>query len=402
MRTTEIRPLPVNKTVVIRSSFFALAKLGAELHSYDEQNGIITATIGMLKIGSAEFFDQGIEVSVSENDETSLLKVVAPNQKSAELLKLIANYVVEGGKAIKDDAHIQWFELLKQEESRRQREEKKQAWDAKVNNLVQKIPFLGRSQPNELAASPNADENLVSQPPEEKEPANALIILSPETKAIAPLNPKNLNLTIPGSPGMLIKNRYGEIFEIQVDTVTCSDRTRYLLICPYCSTTNIKESWFCLRCGKQLTVIAASDEIKRKVISNANTSLWAGLLSLVPGIIFLLIGAIPLMLASSAVSLASVVSAFISSLSSVTSVLTKGLLAATLPALLFVALPSFLLGRKAISSGQQALMHLNLNFYADQAGKTRANIGQAAGYLGMYTGIGFFILVLLSGYLRGG
>lgn len=401
MRATETRPLPTGKTVVIRSAFFALAKIGAELHSYDEQNGIITATVGWIHIGAIDLFEQGIEISVEEREGTSLLKLVSPNKKSAELLQLIATYVVEGAKAIKDDAHIQWFELLKEEEKRRQKEEKKQVWNNKVSALLQKIPLIGHPREDGTVSPANTDD-LSKQNSGTTSPSNSLMVLNPETSTIAPLEPKNLSLTIPSSPGMLIKNRYGQIFEIQVDTVTCVDRTHYLAICPYCSATNLQGSWFCFRCGKQLTVKAASEELKRLVVINANSSLWFGLFSVLPSILILLIEAIPLIMASSIISLATIITALSSSFSSLTLILIKGLLATTLPTLVFVALPSFWLGRKAISHGQQALLHLNLNFYADKTGKKRATFGQGLGYLGMYIGIGLFILVLLSGYLRGG
>jgi hypothetical protein len=46
MSTTEIRPLPNDRTAVIRSAFFALAQIVAELHFYDDQHGIVAATIG--------------------------------------------------------------------------------------------------------------------------------------------------------------------------------------------------------------------------------------------------------------------------------------------------------------------------------------------------------------------
>jgi hypothetical protein len=229
-------------------------------------------------------------------------------------------------------------------------------------------------------------------------------ILNAETTAIVPLEPKTLELTVPRSAGMLITDRRGRVFEIQVDARATADRRRHLVVCPdpACSATNLQGSSFCFRCGKQLTLGAASEEVMRRVVANAQSSLVYGSLSIVPVMLLVVVGAIQLILASGAISLTAILSAISGSANSLTSALTRGLAATTLPALIFAALPSFLLGRKAISHAERALSDLTLNFLTNKTGRKRAKLGQALGSVGMYAGISAFVLVLLSGTLRNG
>jgi hypothetical protein len=405
MRRTETRPFPVNRAAVIRATFFALAKIGAKLHSYDEQTGIVTATIPWKNLGSVEVFERVIEISVQEHEGTSALKLTAPEQQARELLRLISTYAVEGAAAVEEDAHMQWAGLLKKEERRRENRAKTQAWIDKFNNIVGQIPLIGR--PEVDAATP-ADEAIVeSEPGEviaEAVPATPLATRDSDSKAIIRLEPKNLQLEVPHAPGMLITDRRGRVYEIQVDPRTTADRRRHLVVCPDpgCAATNLQGSSFCFRCGKQLTLGAASDEVMRRVVANAQSSLLYGALSLVPVTLLVVIGTIQLIIGSGVVSLAAIFSAMSDSASTLTSALTRGLAASTLPALIFAALPSFLLGRTAISHAERALSDLTLNFLANKAGRKRATLGRALGTVGMYAGISVFVLVLLSGYLRNG
>jgi len=405
MRRTDTRPFPVSRAAVIRCAFFALAKIGAKLYSYDEQTGMLTATIPWKHLGSLEVFERAIEISVQEHEDTSVLKLVAPQEHSDVLLRLISTYVVEGAKAIEEDAHLQWAGLLKKEERRRENRAKTQAWIDKLKQLVQQTPLIGRVEGN-LGASVDAEPvgSEAAEPDAEKPRSAPVAILNAETTAIVPLEPKTLELTVPRSAGMLITDRRGRVFEIQVDARATADRRRHLVVCPdpACSATNLQGSSFCFRCGKQLTLGAASEEVMRRVVANAQSSLVYGSLSIVPVMLLVVVGAIQLILASGAISLTAILSAISGSASSLTSALTRGLAATTLPALIFAALPSFLLGRKAISHAERALSDLTLNFLTNKTGRKRAKLGQALGSVGMYAGISAFVLVLLSGTLRNG
>jgi hypothetical protein len=87
-----------------------------------------------------------IEISVQEHEDTSVLKLVAPQEQSEALLRLISTYVVEGAKAVEEDAHIQWAGLLKKEEARRLNRARTQAWIDKLKNLVRQIPHVGSAE----------------------------------------------------------------------------------------------------------------------------------------------------------------------------------------------------------------------------------------------------------------
>lgn len=406
MRRTDTRPFPVNRAAVVRCAFSALAKIGARLHSFDEQNGILTATIPWQNLGGLEVFERAIEISVQEHEGTSVLKLTAPEEQSEELLRLISTYVVEGAKAIEDDAHIQWAGLLKKEEGRRLNRAKTQAFIDKLKHLVQEIPLIGSAQDETqpLAADVEPATSEQGEIVAETASASPFAIQGAETKAIVMLEPKTLDLAVPPSAGMLIKDRRGRVFEIPVDPRITADRRRHLVVCPdpTCSATNLQGSSFCFRCGKQLTLGAASDEIMRRVVANAYSSLLYGGLSLVPVMLLVAIGAIQLIVGGGAVSLAAILAAMSDSAGSLTSALSKGLAASTLPVLIFAALPSFLLGRTAIVHADRALSDLTLNFLADKAGRKRATLGRALGTVGMYAGISVFVLVFLSGYLRNG
>jgi hypothetical protein len=390
---------------VIRAAFFALAKIGAKLHSYDEQTGILTATIPWKNLGAVEVFERVIEVSVQEHEGTSVLKLTAPEQQARELLRLISTYAVEGAAAVEEDAHLQWAGLLKKEEKRRENRAKTQALIDKLNEIVRQIPLMGRTDAD--SGTPADEGDAGSEPGEviaEIAPSTPVATLDSDSKAIIQLEPKKLALEVPHSPGMLITDRRGRVFEIQVDPRTTTDRRRHLVVCPDpgCAATNLQGSSFCFRCGKQLTLGAASNEVMRRVVANAQSSLLYGALSLVPVTLLVVIGTIQLIIGSGVVSLAAIFSAMSDSASTLTSALTRGLAASTLPALIFAALPSFLLGRTAISHAERALSDLTLNFLADKAGRKRATLGRALGTVGMYAGISVFVLVLLSGYLRDG
>jgi hypothetical protein len=318
---------------------------------------------------------------------------------------LISTYLVDGAAAVEEDAHLQWAGLLKKEEKRRENRARTQAWIDRLNAIVRQIPLIGRT---EAEATTLADEGTVeSEPGEviaEVAPSTPMAALDRDSKAIIQLEPKKLELEVPHAPGMLITDRRGRVFEIQVDPQTTADRRRHLVVCPdpSCAATNLQGSSFCFRCGKQLTLGAASDEVMRRVVANAQSSLLYGVLSLVPVTLLVVIGTIQLIIGSGVVSLAAIFSAMSDSASTLTSALTRGLAASTLPALIFAALPSFLLGRTAISHAERALSDLTLNFLANKAGRKRATVGRALGTVGMYAGISVFVLVLLSGYLRNG
>ena len=108
---TIIRPMPVPAQVATRSALLALANLGAELHSYNEENRTIVARLpkwfGVTKAS--------VLITVQDYGENSRLELQLPDKSKAdELLRQISLYLVDGHRAA-GDMSMRWAE--KQEPS---------------------------------------------------------------------------------------------------------------------------------------------------------------------------------------------------------------------------------------------------------------------------------------------
>jgi hypothetical protein len=406
MKEIESRPFPVNQIVIVRSAFFALAKIGAELQSYDENQGIITARIARVEIGGKKIFgEEDIEISVEERDTTSFLKLAAPKRNVSELLHLISTYSVEGPKAIKDDAHSQWVSLLKDEENIRKHNEQKRLRQEEFNSFVNKIPLI-RNKKGQVSENPsenddNKDFEHLEDIQDDSNTNNSqfVAVLNPETKAIRPIEPSKLELMVPPSPGMLIKNRTGQIFEIQVDSMISFDRATHLLVCPYCFATNLQGSWYCSRCGKQQNIKAAFEELKKKAKANANASLTYAIIGLIPYVLLFTSAVLQIFLLSGLTTAALAFQKVMQAITQIGQQIGQQRITTVLPLFIFIALPGFLLGRMAISRAQSAFAHINLSFYADQSGRTKSNWGQAIGYFEIFLAVAIVMNAILNNYL---
>ena len=119
MGVTEIRAFPVNSTVVMRSTLFALANLGATLQTYNEDSGVIVATVSRW-LGLQR---QEVVARVRSFEQTCQLELDAPDvEKARELLQLIATYVRDGGR-VQANATMQWIDLQRQQASKAKRQE---------------------------------------------------------------------------------------------------------------------------------------------------------------------------------------------------------------------------------------------------------------------------------------
>lgn len=76
MSYTEIRPYPVPANVVMRSTLFALANMGAKLQAYNEDTGVIVATVSKW-LGVQQ---NDIIVRVREFEKTAQLEIEAPTR----------------------------------------------------------------------------------------------------------------------------------------------------------------------------------------------------------------------------------------------------------------------------------------------------------------------------------
>ena len=119
MSYTEIRPYPVPANVVMRSTLFALANMGAKLQAYNEDTGVIVATVSKW-LGVQQ---NDIIVRVREFEKTAQLEIEAPDAlKAQEVLKLIATYITDGAK-IQANATMQWVDMQRQQANQAKRKQ---------------------------------------------------------------------------------------------------------------------------------------------------------------------------------------------------------------------------------------------------------------------------------------
>ncbi|MGB9774797.1 MAG: hypothetical protein ACPL4I_12430 [Bacteroidota bacterium] len=396
MLTKEVRPFPLNSTVIIRSTLFALAQIGTQIQEYNESDGVIIATLGdkRWKLGPIQFGDiqHTITATVREYEQTALLELEVPDSIRGPLLDIISKYAVEGTKAVTEDAVKQWHELIEQlrkeeevEEARRRREE----LISRVVNPVRKLlsrpqDALETAQQDKLSRTEEMQDNTSPQ-------SASLATVTPESKTltgILPIDTKALELKIPDSPGILITTPDG-LFELKPDPAVFTDRTAFLQKCEADGAVCLRGSKFCPNCGRPLTLaVAFKHEIQAKLLVAANACIRYGLLGLAPSIIPLLLVIALLILAYW--TPAGVLIKFANLLAK-EAVLT----ALFFVALPFVALPSLLLGQKAISEGQKATQYLSFNFNFEHMGRGRVVFGQALGWLDVYLGLGLFASALI-------
>ena len=363
-----VRPFPIPRQAVLRSTLFALAKVGAQLHQYSEENGTIIASV------KSWGFNKEIKVSIHEYEQTSLLELTAPNPK--ELLSLISAYAIRGAKAIKDDAISQWNDLINQEQARRKREQT-------VSKLVSYIPLMSKTK-----AKNDTALLVVKQ--------TVLATIGERSKAITCIHTGAIEIQMPSNPGMLMKNRHDDVFEIEIDSIVCQDRSSFVQLCKSCFTPILQHSWHCSHCGNAITLEAAvKHELEVKAQKHANASLLYASLSLLPYILAVSLVAAPIVAAGVAAPIAAITIAISAKVSALGLAIVTGALAIAMPPLLLIALPSFLLGKKAISEAQKATPLINLNFNEAKIGKKRIWLGQTIGGFAVYASVGFFLLLLI-------
>jgi hypothetical protein len=358
MSVTEIRVFPVSDTVVMRSTLFALANMGASLQAYNETNGVIVATVSRW-LGIQK---QEVIVRVRAYETACQIEVEAPDvDKAQELLQLIGTYVRDGAR-IQANATIQWVDLARQQANKARR----QQMTAQVKQL------LSGSQPATTAETETGDETAGQ---------TALV------PAGDPARPLLANLTepipIPDNPGVLVKNQQNMIIELKVDPEVFTDRTGYLVACAVCKATAIRGSLFCPNCGRPLTLEAIQPEMRQGVQRAANSSLTYSLIGLALNLVPLLILVLPALLTQSE---GSVLERIGQSLTPLTITL----------ALALGILPSVFLGWWAIRHGQRAAWYNNLPAVLEEGGRGKSAAGNAIGWLDIYLGAAWIISIVIA------
>ncbi len=354
MTVTEVRAFPVSSTIVMRSALFALANMGATLQTYNEESGVIVATVskwmGLQK--------QEVVARVRTFEGTSQLELDAPDfDKARELLQLIASYVRDGGR-VQANATMQWVDLQRVQASKAKRQE--------MSNKARRL--LSGGAPSSLPA-------VVEDEP------SALVAVDDPAQPVGPSMDEPI--AIPDNPGVLVKNRQNMLLELKVDPEVFTDRSGFVTMCNVCYAPTLRGSAFCPNCGRPLTLEAVQPEMREKAGKSANSSLTYGLIGLAFNAIPLLVLVLPALLSPGEAGL----------LDSIRNTLTP--LTIALAAVLGI-LPAMLLGIAAIRQGQRASWYLNLPAVLEQSGRGKAGFGGALGWLSIYLGVGWILLIIIA------
>lgn len=402
---TRVQPYPVPSTVLMRCVLFALSRAGARLHQYSEQDGVAIASLGRFRVGQREYVRREIKATVQEVEYATQLRLTAPADRIDEILGLVSMYAVQGASAIRGDAVAQWDRFIKDEEAARRRAEQKQKLQQKVDSVKGAFSDLilgpGMDEPQGLPEDALSGREASDLIPIDEGEGISLTVADGDDTAVIPVDSSNLDLKLPENPGMLVRDRNRQVMEIRIDPELFPDRSRYLRICRNCSAANLHTGLFCSQCGQALVLEAAvTGELGTGITAHANAGLRYGLLGLLPLLVFLSITAAPFAIAGGALSITSMLEVLTRSLDSIGNTIGQGIVMATVPLMLLIALPSLVFGRKAVQESQRATQHLNLNFVLEKTGRRRASWGNALGWLDTYAGISFFLLVIIASLLK--
>lgn len=352
MSITEKRPFPVSATVVMRSSLFALANMGAKLQAYNEETGVIVATVAKW-MGIQK---NDVIVRVREFEETSQIEVEAPDsEKVHELLKLIAKYAADGAK-VEANATIQWVDMARQQASRTRRKQ-----------LVKKARNL-------LPGGTNSSETAVTTTESDEADGSLLPVLT--ESGVQPV-------AIPANPGVLVKNRDDKLIELKIDPQTFVDRTSFLETCNACGTLSLRGSKYCSTCGRPLTLEAIQPELRDNTQKSAGAAFTSGLIGLALNVVPLLVLILPLLLATAETP-------FLTRLGESLTPLNLAL------SFIFGIAPAIFFGWRATRQAQQASWYLNLSARVDDAGRTQSTLGNALGWLVIYLALAWIILIVIA------
>ncbi len=403
MQPTRVQPYPVPRTVLMRCVLFALSRMGARLHQYSEQDGVIIASVGKYRVGQKELVRREVKATVQEVEYATQLRVSAPGDVADALLELVSLYAVQGAQAIKGDAVAQWDRFIKGEEGSRRKADQRQKLQQRLDSVKGLLTdFIGteREEPSDTLEPPSYDE-LIPVPDAASGDEISLTATDGDGTSIVVIDPSAHDLKLPDNPGMLVQDRHRQTMEIRIDPEMFPDRSRYLKICRNCSAANLHTGLFCSQCGQALVLEAAvKGELGSGIQAHANAGLRYGIFGLLPILAFFSITAAPFAVAGGAISLSSMVEILTRSLSSIGNTIGQGVVMATVPLMLLIALPSFLFGRKAVTESQKATHHLNLNFVLEKTGRRRASWGNALGWFDTYAGITFLVLVVMASLMK--
>lgn len=350
------RPFPVPATVVMRSTLFALAGMNATLHTYNEESGVIVASVSKW-LGVQK---QEVVARVRGFDDTAQLELEVPDQaKAQELLSSIAGYVSDGAK-IEAAATIQWVDLERQRASK-----------AKRQDMLDRVKrFLPGTKKAPTAEPEIVEAEVVAEDGGSERTAGA------ESTA--------LTVSIPDNPQVLVKDPQNQMIDLKVDPEIFKDRSTYLMTCQHCAATNLRGSSFCAACGKPLTLEAIQPELKGGVDQAAKNGLTFATI----GLVLNLIPALVFFVSTLFVSVEGEPNWFELLNTAVTSSHLVG-------ALLLGVIPALVMGWLAIQVSQKASWYLNLTATFGQGGRTKIIVATALGWLNIYLGLAWLIFIFV-------
>jgi hypothetical protein len=333
----------------MRSSLFALANMGAKLQAYNEESGVIVATVTR-RLGLQK---EEMAVRVRPFADTCQLEVEAPSPERAhEFLNLVSNYVRDGSK-VHANATMQWIDMQRQAEGQAKRSQL-------LNRAKNMLPGVSTTETAVIPAGENTTSALVSS-----EEADSLT-----------------RLPIPDNPGVLVKNPQDKMVEIQIDPEIFSDRTAFLQVCEGCQATILKGSLYCSNCGRPLTLKAVQPELRTGAAQAAGSSLTFGLIAVALALVPFLVLVLPVLLNESSLT-------FLDKLAEWITPVKIGI-----SAIVGIA-PAVFLGIQAISRARQAAWYMNLRAAVDAGGRSRASIGNALGWLAIYLSIAWILFITI-------
>jgi hypothetical protein len=348
----EKRPFPVPSEVVMRSALFALANQKTTLQAYNEETGVIVATISKL-LGMQK---QEVIVKVRRFEKTSILEVEASDPGlMQQLLAQISSYVTDGAGRVQADATIQWVDVARQRESSEKRRQ-----------LVNRARSLLPGQKQEEETLPAVIDGQGGE-----------LVAVDDGEGIVPM-------PIPDNPGVLVKHHQDQVIELKVDPQVFADRTAYLEICQACAATVMRGSKYCASCGRPLTLESVQPELQNAAKKAAQTSLRAGIIAILGTAVPFLLLIVPFLVEADVA---------LTFLEQVSQTLTPIRLALSV---LLGVLPGIVFGWWAISQARQASWYQNLEAMYDEPGRLRATIGRVLGWAAVYISVAWILFGLVA------
>jgi len=354
MSETIVRPLPVPSDVAIRSALLALANLGAELQTYNEEARTIVASMpkwfGVKK--------SSILVRVQDYGDNCRMEIELPDKsKSDELFNQISIYLVDGHRAA-SDMTMRWTE--------------KQTQGRAFNTGQQVAKALKRFKPGSqepVESEADVVYDPMAEPDSEAESSEVIVI-----------EPDQADQT---EAGFIIPHPESQQVQLQVNPDLFVDRSSYLETCSSCQAVVLRGSQFCGQCGRPVTMEAVSKEVNEGSRNTARSSLIFGGLAIALQLVtlyFLVIG--PLINNSNSEEPSSGVP-----------------LVNILLAIFLGILPSFLLGNEARRMAKTANIYLKFRFNKDQEGSSVAQLGRNLGWAAIYISVGWVIYLAAQNFL---